>query len=219
MSQKLRLVKKELGKTPEEIRNDPPQKKKEEVKENNPNPVSGTSSVVPAPNSVYDVGQTYFVKDANGKYYNLTVTSILENGIEVTGILKESPIGMSQSITSNTSPAGTNTSATQSTVPTTTPVPAPVSPTEFTIAILNPISEADKKISGVITISKQGPLKTATGNVSGFPDGGTIGPIKGEPAGDDVTAEQLVNEMIKKLESSMTIQYKKESKLTVISKK
>lgn len=108
MSQKLRLVKKELGKTPEEIRNDPPQKKKEEVKENNPNPISGTSSFVPAPNSVYDVGQTYFVKDANGKYYNLTVTNILENGIEVTGILKESPIGMSQSTTSNTSPSGAN---------------------------------------------------------------------------------------------------------------
>lgn len=103
MSQKLRLVKKELGKTPEEIRNDPPQQQKQEVKENNPNPVSGTSSVVPAPNSVYDVGQTYFVKDSNGKYYNLTVTSILENGIEVTGTLKESPIGMSSSTTGSTS--------------------------------------------------------------------------------------------------------------------
>ena len=216
MSQNVRLVRKELGKTPEEIQNAPPVQKKPEVKENNFNP-TGTSSVVPAPNEVYNVGQTYLVQDKNGKLYNITVTKLLENGTQVTGTLSESPVGMSQSSTSNTSSAGINP-ATQSTPPPpTAPVP-PASPTEFTIGILNPISEEGRKISGIITISKQGPLLTATGTVSGFPDGGTIGPIKGEPA-SDVTSEQLVNEMIKKLESSMTIQYKKESKLTVISKK
>jgi hypothetical protein len=208
------LVRKELGKTPEEIQNAPPVQKKPEVKENNFNP-TGTSSVVPAPNEVYNVGQNYLVQDKNGKLYNITVTKLLENGIQVTGTLSESPVGMSQSGASNTSPTGTNP-ATQSTPP---PPPAPTSaPTEFTIGLLNPVSEADKKITGVITISKQGPLLTATGTVSGFPDGGTVGPIKGEPA-SDVTAEKLVNEMIKKLESSITIQYAKESKLTVISKK
>jgi hypothetical protein len=97
MSQKLRLVKKELGKTPEEVRNDPPQQKKPEVKENNINPVGTTVSTTPVPNSVYTVGQTYLVKDKSGKLYNITVTSLLENGIEVTGTLKESPIGMSSS--------------------------------------------------------------------------------------------------------------------------
>ena len=214
MSQNVRLVRKELGKTPEEIQNAPPVQKKPEVKENNFNP-TGTSSVVPAPNEVYNVGQTYLVQDKNGKLYNITVTKLLENGVQVTGVLSESPVGMSQSSISNTSPTGTNP-ATQSTPP---PPPSPTSaPTEFTIGLLNPVSEADKKITGVITISKQVPLLTATGTVSGFPDGGTVGPIKGEPA-SDVTAEKLVNEMIKKLESSITIQYAKESKLTVISKK
>lgn len=89
MSQKIRLVRKELGKTPDEKRNDPPQQKKPEVKENNPNPVPGaTSSVVPAPNSIYKVGDTYLVQDKDGKKYDLLITSILENGIEVKGKLK-----------------------------------------------------------------------------------------------------------------------------------
>lgn len=107
MSQRIRLVRKELGKTPDEIKNDPPVKKAPEVKENNFNP-TGTSSVVPAPNEVYNVGQTYLVQDKNGKLYNITVTKLLEDGIQVTGTLTESPIGMSQSSASNTSPAGTN---------------------------------------------------------------------------------------------------------------
>jgi hypothetical protein len=102
MSQKLRLVKKELGKNLDEIRNDPPQQKKPEAKENNPNPGT-TASVIPAPNSVYNVGQTYLVQDKSGKMYNLTVTSLLENGIEVTGTLKDSPIGLSSSTVSNLS--------------------------------------------------------------------------------------------------------------------
>lgn len=89
MSQNLRLVRKELGKTPDEIKNDPPQKPKPEVKENNPNPVPGaTSSVVPAPNSVYNVGQVYLVQDKQGNKYELTVTTISPNGIEIKGTLK-----------------------------------------------------------------------------------------------------------------------------------
>jgi hypothetical protein len=119
MSQKLRLVKKELGKTPDEIRNDPPPQKKPEVKENNTNP-TGTASIVPAPNSVYNVGQTYLVQDKSGKLYNLTVTSLLENGIEVSGTLKDSPIGLSSSTTSNTTALSNNTGTTQSTTTATT---------------------------------------------------------------------------------------------------
>lgn len=109
MSQNLRLVRKELGKTPEEIKDGPPVQTKPEVKENNFNP-TGTSSVVPAPNSVYNVGQTYLVQDKNGKLYNLKVTKLLEDGLQVTGTLVESPIGVSASNTANTSPTGANTS-------------------------------------------------------------------------------------------------------------
>ena len=210
MSQNLRLVRKELGKTPDEIKNAPPVKKEPEVKENNPNPVA----TEPTPNSVYNVGQTYLVQDKNGKLYNLTVTKLLDDGIQVTGILKESPTGMSQSsipASSATTPAPT---------PAPTPEPTPTSTgTEFTIGLLNPISEVDKKISGVITISKKGPLQTANGTISGFPDGGAIGPISGQPAGTEISAEQLANEMLHTLESSITTKYKKEIKLKIISKK
>ena len=123
---------------------------------------------------------------------------------------------MSQSITSNTSPTPTN-NATASTPTTSTNSPiTPAEATQFNIGVSNPTSEADKKISGVITISKQGPLRTATGTVSGFPDGGTIGPIKGEPADSEISINRLVDEMIKKLESSITTKYNKEIKLTVI---
>jgi hypothetical protein len=120
MSQKLRLVKKELGKTPDEIKNGPPVQAKPEVKENNPNPVGMTPSTIPAPNSVYSIGQTYLVQDKAGKLYNLTVTRLLENGIEVTGTLTESPIGLSSSTTSNTvvppvTPTGTSQSTTGAT--------------------------------------------------------------------------------------------------------
>jgi len=121
MSQNIRLVRKELGKTPEEVQNAPPVQKKPEVKENNFNP-TGTSSVVPAPNEVYNVGQTYLVQDKNGKLYNIAVTKLLEDGIQVTGILTESPVGMSQSGTSNRAPAvGTDipTEPTPPAVPTT----------------------------------------------------------------------------------------------------
>lgn len=86
MSQNLRLIRKELGKTPEEIKNDPPQKPKPENKENNPNPVPSTEN--PAPNSVYNVGQTYLVQDKQGNKYELTVTSLSPNGTEVKGTLK-----------------------------------------------------------------------------------------------------------------------------------
>lgn len=89
MGQKLRLVRKELGKTPDEAKNDPPQQKKPETKENNPNPIPGaTSSIYPPPNAVYKIGDTYLVQDRDGKKYDLLITSISENGIEVKGKLK-----------------------------------------------------------------------------------------------------------------------------------
>lgn len=216
MSQNIRLVRKELGKTPDEIQNGPPVQKKPEVKENNFNP-TGTSSIVPAPNEVYNVGQTYLVQDKNGKLYNISVTKLLEDGIQVTGTLTESPVGMSQSSASNTAPNFSNP-----TTQTSTPTEAETintEPTEFTIALQGAVSEEAKKISGVITISKQGPLKTATGTISGFPDGGTIGPIKGEPTGGDVTSDKLVIEMSRKLESLIYAKYQKSEILDVISKK
>lgn len=88
MSQDLRLVKKELGKSPEEIKNSPPVQTKLESKQMNENPVVGTASAIPNPNSVYVVGQTYLVSDKTGKLYDLTVKKLSDNGNEVIGTLK-----------------------------------------------------------------------------------------------------------------------------------
>lgn len=85
MTQRLRLVRKELGKTPDEIENDVVAPKKTELKENNINPVD----IKYKPNSVYDVGRSYFVKDKSGNRYELIVRSLSENGDEITAELKK----------------------------------------------------------------------------------------------------------------------------------
>lgn len=94
------------------------------------------------------------------------------------------------------------------------------SPTQFTIGILNPTSEASKKVSGMVTISRQGLLYTATGIISGFPDGNTIGPISGAPlsGGTDII-DSLVNEMMINLENSIASNYNVKVKLIVVEKK
>jgi len=94
------------------------------------------------------------------------------------------------------------------------------SPTQFTIGILNPTSEASKKVSGTVTISRQGLLYTATGIISGFPDGNTIGPISGAPlsGGTDII-DSLVNEMMINLENSIASNYNVKVKLIVVEKK
>ena len=92
--------------------------------------------------------------------------------------------------------------------------------TEFTIAMFNPNSDIGKKISGKITISKQGNTYTPTSIISGFPDGGTIGPILGQPlTGSTELTRSLVEESIKFLEDSITSKYQVQIKLVVVDKK
>ncbi len=86
LSQDLRLIRKELGKTPDEIKNDPPQKVKTDSKENNENPVTASLN---KPNSVYEIGEKYTVKDKLFVEYELTITQIMSNGKEVIGTLKK----------------------------------------------------------------------------------------------------------------------------------
>jgi hypothetical protein len=83
MSQDIRLIRKELGKDPEEIKNDPPQQKVEEKKEVNDNPMSEEM-----PNEKYEIGQVIVVKN-NNDIYELVVTEILENGNDIKGILNK----------------------------------------------------------------------------------------------------------------------------------
>ncbi len=89
LSQELFLIRKELSKTPDEIKNDPPPQVEKDVKEDNLNPIPGaTSSIIPAPNVIYNIGEVYIVQDKEGNRYELTITEILPNGIEVNGTLK-----------------------------------------------------------------------------------------------------------------------------------
>ena len=152
MSQNIRLVRKELGKTPDEVQNAPPVQKKPEVKENNFNPTGA-----PVPNEVYNVGQTYLVQDKNGKLYNITVTKLLEDGIQVTGTLTESPVGMSPSNTSNRAPIPENPTE-----------PTPPTPTTGSKNGYTYIYEQTGNIQRVITRDKDGKFVANTGNYS-FP--------------------------------------------------
>jgi len=91
---------------------------------------------------------------------------------------------------------------------------------EYIIAILNPTTPNSKNVTGKITISKKGPQYTATGVISGFPDGGSIGPISGQPlSSGDESVNPLVNEMMRILENEMISKYKVEVKLVVITDK
>lgn len=85
--QNVRLVRKELGKTPEEIKNTkPPTTNREEIKEVNTNPnIPGLTYSEIVPNSKYSVGQVYKVNDKEYKVYDITVIDVLNNGYDIVG--------------------------------------------------------------------------------------------------------------------------------------
>ena len=132
-----------------------------------------------------------------------------------------SNLGGTQSSTQGTgTQSSTQGTGTQGTTQDNTQGSPNSNPTEFTIAILNAVSEAGKKISGRVNITKQGPLYTATGIISGFPDGATIGPISGQPTGGgSEVVNSLVQEMLRNLESLVISKYQVETKLVVVDKK
>jgi hypothetical protein len=89
---------------------------------------------------------------------------------------------------------------------------------EYIIAILNPTTANSKKVNGKITFTKRGPMKSATGFISGFPDGGQIGPLEGqESATSDETS--LLESMLRTLEESIITKYNVGIKLVVVEKK
>lgn len=81
--QKIKAVRKELGKTPEEIKNDPPVAKKEANDQKNENPTP------PKPNAKYKVGDVHKLKSEDGETYEITITNVLDNGNEVEGTVKK----------------------------------------------------------------------------------------------------------------------------------
>jgi hypothetical protein len=89
---------------------------------------------------------------------------------------------------------------------------------EYIIGILNPTTANSRKVSGKITFTKRGPMKSATGFISGFPDGGQIGPIEGqESATSDETS--LLESMLRTLEDVIISKYNVDIKLVVVEKK
>lgn len=87
---------------------------------------------------------------------------------------------------------------------------------DWTIAILNPTTENSKKVTGKISFSKIGPKTTATGIISGFPDGGTIGPINSSPSISDNNT--IAEEMMIILENKIIEVYNVGIKLVVVEK-
>lgn len=92
LQQQVKCVRKELSKTPDEIKENNSSVKPEVNTQNNENPTPGTQStsqnVALPPNSVYKVGEVYNVESKDGKKYTLKITSISTNGNEVNAIIK-----------------------------------------------------------------------------------------------------------------------------------
>jgi hypothetical protein len=107
LGQDVRLVRKELGKTPTEMKDPAPVEKKKEAVETNENP--GATASTPLPNSVYKPGESYIVKDKDGKKYIVTIKSLSEDGKEVLANVKQID-GEATSVP----PAGTDTGLTAS---------------------------------------------------------------------------------------------------------
>lgn len=81
-TQEILLIRKELGKTMDEIAKDQPVEKKDENNDKvntNPEPV--------APNSVYQLGDIYRVKDSKGKEYWISIKALTDEGNGVFGEL------------------------------------------------------------------------------------------------------------------------------------
>ena len=81
-SQEVKLMRKELGKTPDEISKDEPVEKKDEKNDKvNPNP----DPIIP--NSYYDLGGVYRVKDNKGEEYWIFIKAYTDDGNGVFGTL------------------------------------------------------------------------------------------------------------------------------------
>ncbi len=85
ITQDIKLIRKEMGKNPEEMEENLVKEKKKEAKEQNENPVPKEE----LPNSAYKVDEVYTIRDKAGKEYTLTVKSLSEDGKEISANLKE----------------------------------------------------------------------------------------------------------------------------------
>ena len=221
MSQRLVCARKELGKLPDELKNQEVEKDQESNTERNENPTETTDGIVP--NSVYQVGEVYLTRDKDGKEYTITITEISSNGIEVTTSVIESPgTGLTASgVTASGVTASGVTASGVTASGVTASVPESTNPNElpeyYIVSLAEPKSENDKNIVGTITFNKIGPKKEAVGNLEGFPDGGKIGPVKGQQSPSETSV--LADEMIIILQNQIITKYSVDTKLKISEKK
>lgn len=218
--QEVKVIRKELNKSPTEIKKDgKPEAKptKEEPKVENPIPV--------APNAGFIVGNVYRLRDKDGKEWLMRVN--LQNDDEKTietyiVSMDTLPASQSQLISEKEQPIDQQTEkiSTDQTKPSKEKEPLPPDSTDYEsviLEILNPKSDADKKITGTITFKKLGPRLAAIGNMSGFPDGGTLS-HEGALASSS-QKDGLVREMIIILQNMIENKYNVSVKLNIKEKK
>jgi hypothetical protein len=85
LKQTIKAVRKELGKTKEEMEKQSVENKNQNNSELNENPVTEDAF---KPNSLYEEGKQYTI-EKDGKRYIITVTKILDNGVDITATIKE----------------------------------------------------------------------------------------------------------------------------------
>ena len=95
LGQRLRLIRKELGKNPEEIKEGPPpvSTQKDVKNPKNENPVLSEQVNDPIQvdllNAKYVVGEVYTVENSEGARFLLTITNILVNGSDVSAKIQQ----------------------------------------------------------------------------------------------------------------------------------
>lgn len=89
--QTVRIARKELTKTQNEIDTETTKQDNSQNSEINDNPVLEPEPVIP--NSIYEIGDEVYIEQ-NGKMYIVVVEKLSDNGLEISGKIKKSPIGL-----------------------------------------------------------------------------------------------------------------------------
>jgi len=90
LEQKATLVRKEMGKDPEEMKQNDSAAKQEKKEEKNENPIAGSqSTAIAKPNEAYKPGEEYTVQDSNGVKYVVKIISLSENGNDVKAEIRD----------------------------------------------------------------------------------------------------------------------------------
>jgi len=169
---------------------------------------AGTGQQVSSLNSTeatYNIISEQYIEtgdeDAIGSYkISISLTMNKKSNNEQKSVKKEIEFTLEKGSTSTSSPTSAS------------------SANEYIIGILNPTTANSKNVNGKITFTKRGPMRSATGVISGFPDGGQIGPIEG-PESSTSSDTSLLESMLRTLEESIITKYGVKVKLVVIEKK